>query len=265
MPVEDAGRRGRLAPAGALVLAALCAALVLAACGGSLGNVATPPTTPLSSSAASTAPAAATSVAAPMPGASDSGIKCGTERWPVKTMSDRDAGRVNPAAVPATVAQLRALPEPQSRPEDGRIEPTELTVFSLDADIVELKLEDDRDIHVVIADPTDRSATMIVEFPDADTCSGAVDSTAAVQMRQARSALVAAFGEPGSSSFRRVSGRVRLTGVGFFDLIHGQTGVAPNGIELHPVLSFSPDAGAPAQQQTAPSGTPHGPGGSAPR
>jgi hypothetical protein len=29
-----------------------------------------------------------------------------------------------------------------------------------------------------------------------------------------------------------------LTGVGFFDFIHGQTGVAPNGFELHPVLSI---------------------------
>ena len=29
---------------------------------------------------------------------------------------------------------------------------------------------------------------------------------------------------------------VRITGVGFFDYIHGERGVAPNGIELHPVL-----------------------------
>jgi len=29
-----------------------------------------------------------------------------------------------------------------------------------------------------------------------------------------------------------------VTGVGFWDEIHGQTGVAPNGIELHPVLRF---------------------------
>ena len=29
---------------------------------------------------------------------------------------------------------------------------------------------------------------------------------------------------------------VRITGVGFFDYLHGQRGVAPNGIELHPVL-----------------------------
>lgn len=32
--------------------------------------------------------------------------------------------------------------------------------------------------------------------------------------------------------------RVRLTGVGFFDRVHGQTGVAPNGIELHPLLDI---------------------------
>jgi hypothetical protein len=26
--------------------------------------------------------------------------------------------------------------------------------------------------------------------------------------------------------------------VGFFDFLHGQTGVAPNGIELHPLVLF---------------------------
>jgi hypothetical protein len=30
-----------------------------------------------------------------------------------------------------------------------------------------------------------------------------------------------------------------VTGVGFFDFIHGQTGVAPNGIELHPILNIA--------------------------
>ena len=33
--------------------------------------------------------------------------------------------------------------------------------------------------------------------------------------------------------------RARITGVGFFDKVHGQTGVAPlNGIELHPILKI---------------------------
>jgi len=33
------------------------------------------------------------------------------------------------------------------------------------------------------------------------------------------------------------------TGVGFFDHIHHQNGVAPNGIELHPVLRIARAAG----------------------
>jgi hypothetical protein len=36
----------------------------------------------------------------------------------------------------------------------------------------------------------------------------------------------------------RLCRRARLGGVAFFDYLHGQTGVAPNGIELHPILDF---------------------------
>jgi hypothetical protein len=32
--------------------------------------------------------------------------------------------------------------------------------------------------------------------------------------------------------------RVEITGVGFFDRAHGQTGRAPNDIEIHPILSI---------------------------
>ena len=35
------------------------------------------------------------------------------------------------------------------------------------------------------------------------------------------------------------AGSATLTGVGLLDIPHGQTGVAPNAIELHPVLKFS--------------------------
>jgi hypothetical protein len=38
---------------------------------------------------------------------------------------------------------------------------------------------------------------------------------------------------------------VRITGVGFFDRPHGQTGRAPNGIELHPVLDITFNPGQP--------------------
>ena len=57
-------------------------------------------------------------------------------------------------------------------------------------------------------------------------------------MACARSALIAACGQPSSSHFTDLSGRANIAGVGFFDMPYGQTGIAPNAIELHPVLKF---------------------------
>jgi hypothetical protein len=37
-----------------------------------------------------------------------------------------------------------------------------------------------------------------------------------------------------------VGRRATLTGVRFFDFKHGQTGVADNAVELHPVFGFKP-------------------------
>jgi hypothetical protein len=45
-------------------------------------------------------------------------------------------------------------------------------------------------------------------------------------MRQARGKL-------------RLSAQARVVGVAFFDFKHRQTGVAPNAIELHPILDFA--------------------------
>jgi hypothetical protein len=36
----------------------------------------------------------------------------------------------------------------------------------------------------------------------------------------------------------RLCARAEVAGVAFFDFKHGQTGVAPNAIELHPILGF---------------------------
>jgi len=186
------------------------------------------------------------------------GVHCGTERWPVKTLSDQDSGSVNFTPVQSRVADLRALAAPASLPQSSRITPTEVTVYSVTAQLVEFKMEDDRDIHLVIADPADPSATMITEFPDADRCTGAVASDHAQEMRTARAALVAAFGQPSSSGFTHINGTATVTGVGFFDFLHGQTGVASNGIELHPVIGFTASSGGavpPPSTHSAATGT----------
>ena len=41
-----------------------------------------------------------------------------------------------------------------------------------------------------------------------------------------------------TTGFHNLAGTATITGVGFFDKIHNQTGVALNGIELHPALAF---------------------------
>jgi hypothetical protein len=62
-------------------------------------------------------------------------------------------------------------------------------------------------------------------------------------MASARSALTKSCGQaPGPpSDFKDLQGTATVTGVEFFDVKHGtpQTVVAPNNIELHPVLRLS--------------------------
>ena len=80
----------------------------------------------------------------------------------------------------------------------------------------------------------------LVEFPGT-TCNGADHSIKKHAMKHARSDLIGACGSIPSSEFVDLKGKVTISGVGFWDEDHGQTGVAPNAIELHPVLSFGGD------------------------
>jgi hypothetical protein len=109
---------------------------------------------------------------------------------------------------------------------------------------------DDSDIHLVIADTGDR--TMIAEMP-APQCVGA-SSPFPPSIRYVRSKFTSQF-HP-SSSWHRGNTKVQIAGVGFFDFKHGQSGVAPNAIELHPVLQFSVGAGSSAPPPAPPVGKP---------
>ena len=181
----------------------------------------------------------ALTIALPLPGQATCGTHCGTERWPVKTLTDLDVAHVSFTPVGSTVAHLRGLAAPATRPADARVAPTELTTFRISAVLIGWKLEGDRDMHLVIADPAQPTRTMIVEVPST-TCDHVCSSGHVAQFRVARAALIAKFGTP-TSSFHRFATPppITVTGVGFFDFLHGQTGVAPNGVELHPVLKVA--------------------------
>jgi hypothetical protein len=185
---------------------------------------------------------------------------CGVERWAVKTGTDADAGLIPlQSTTKTTIATLVALPMPSSLPSNNRIQPTETTIFQLHDTLTEYKLESDSDYHLVLDDGAGN--TMIVEIPD-PACVGST-SPLLSGIRHARSAFDAHYHT--TTSFQTANVLVTVTGVGFFDFLHGQTGVAPNGIELHAVLDIQFDtSGTPtatntpgsSQTPTATSGTP---------
>jgi hypothetical protein len=164
------------------------------------------------------------------------GPHCGTERWSVKTLSDSGAGTVDVTnRITQSVHNLVSLPAPSQLPSDSRIAPTETTTFGVQARLVGFKKETDRDFHIVIAD-SQTNETMIVEIPDPQ-CDGVCSSQTKGLISQARQTFVHQCGVP-TSQFKKLTSPllIRITGIGFFDFKHGQTGVAKNAIELHPVL-----------------------------
>ena len=168
------------------------------------------------------------------------GFHCGTERWAVKTLTDQDHVRVDFTPQDVTVAKLVSFERPAHLPHSERVEPTEITTFRVRTYLLGFKWEagGDQDLHVVIADLEQPDKTMIVEIPD-PACAGVCASDHRAEIQNAREKFIAHCGQP-TGHFQRLQSAlpVVVTGVGFFDFLHGQIGVAENGIELHPVLGF---------------------------
>jgi len=163
---------------------------------------------------------------------------CGVERQAIKISADQDAQRVNFTPEVTTIAVLTALPAP-TRAElnahsDARF-PAELKTYTVTAYVVGFKLESDEDFHIVLADTADPKRTLIAEMPSGNC----VPPSLAEASKKLRSSWQERFGKA-TPRFRRLASKVKVevTGVGFFDFLHGQTGVAPNGFELHRVLSW---------------------------
>jgi hypothetical protein len=153
---------------------------------------------------------------------------CGTERWSIKTGTDSQATQIavgHPQAT--TIGTLGAIAAPHTLPSQ-RISPTELTEFTLkNVTVKEIKLESDSDYHLVLTDST--GATMVAEIPAPQCIHGA--SPWATQIAAARHVADGQFGHAGSFT-------ATLAGIAFFDNPHGQTGDAPNSIELHPTIAI---------------------------
>jgi hypothetical protein len=145
-------------------------------------------------------------------------LACGVERWNIKTLKDRP--RLLHARA-TTVAHLTSLRRPLYLPPRRRLL-AERRIYSVIAAVTLDRREADLDHHLVLRSG---SRTMIAETPSA-LCTAGATVLRRKQMVAARRA-------------GRVCARARVVGVAFFDYKHGQTGVARNGIELHPALGFA--------------------------
>ena len=158
---------------------------------------------------------------------------CGVERWSVKTGTDADKAKVNVNAPQAsTIAVMDAWPAQANPPANNRVSPYETTAWTLNATLVEYKAESDEDTHLVLSDGAGH--TMVAEIPAPHCVGNASPFLAGVT--NAYNQLHAHYTPSGS--FQTANVPVRITGVGMFDFAHGQTGAAPNQIELHPVIDI---------------------------
>jgi hypothetical protein len=173
-------------------------------------------------------------------------LACGKERWDVKTLSDPAASGVNFQPAIGTVSQLTALAAPAS---GGARHPSEMQTYTVRAKLVGYKQEynpnvapgknpGDRDFHIVLQD-LNSSDTMIVEIPDS-RCLGVCTSIKLADITKARADFADGVVTPPGVPFLMPTQivEVEVTGVVFFDFAHGQTGLARNCIEIHPVLDF---------------------------
>ena len=160
---------------------------------------------------------------------------CGVERWPVKTLSDFDALRVSFAAEATTVEALNQFPPHcDGGPDTSRPFPEEFRTFEVVGRITLVRRQDDRDYHIVLADP-ETGSTIVTEVKD-PSCAGAAQSPFSRTLSAAQGEFVALRA---GRSDRALEGMlVRVRGVGFFDFDHRQTGRSRNCMELHPILAI---------------------------
>ena len=159
------------------------------------------------------------------------GNGCGMERWAVKTASDSDRNLVSTTQHLTTIDALRSVRAPSSLPSSNRVRPTELTEYVIAGTLTGYKQEADGDIHLIITNSAGR--TMIAELADPRCVVAARFRT---EISNVRRLFLSRYRPDGT--MRNPHRAIRVRGIGFFDYRHGQAGVAPNGIELHPVLGL---------------------------
>ncbi len=154
-------------------------------------------------------------------------------RWDVKTLTDKDAEKINFTPVETTISELlNIIPEKTiafSTPRFG----AELTTCRVRCYIKKFKEKKDGDIHLEITDIDDNNKIMLAEIPDPE-CGVAQGSIYSKNFSDDRKMIESFLNKSGKIT----SGVYEITGVIFFDRMKEESGSAPSGIEIHPILSI---------------------------
>jgi len=241
-------RRTALFAPGALLLAAACGTGSTASgSSGSGGTSGSSTDSGADSSAAGSGGTAGTggtvgrvSCTTPSTAYANNGGSCGAWRWGVKTGTDQDVGKVNLVPEVTTIQTLISLPTPSV--SYCKRQPAELETYELENVTLKFeRLETDSDYHLIASDGSGHSMLVEVPYPG---CVGHKSCTSGTPWRcaitHARAAVDAK--NPGAKSYAQL-GTATVVGVGFFDTFelsskYPPTGMAPNGVELHPVLAI---------------------------
>ena len=163
---------------------------------------------------------------------------CGVERWKIKTLSDPDTLFINFSKVVNTsIHEQVALVRPSINRNSRHI--SERTVLELKCSIVGYKREaGDKDIHIILEDE-ETEETLVAELPSS-RCSAINLTSRSKLFFELEKWFVTNIGYPTSNFvYLKKHIHVIITGIGYFDYVHGQIGMAPNGREIHPVLGIT--------------------------
>jgi hypothetical protein len=160
---------------------------------------------------------------------------CGDERRPVQVAADQNAVEIADFPRTANIAELAAIiapPAPAARPS-ARFAPAEFTVYTVSGTLLSIDRTADGEIRLVIADREPPQTEIVAVAPDPACAAGSrfADNIAAV-----RDAIERKFG-----TFSRLTPAlpVTATGIAYFSARRGEPGMAPNGIELHPLIGLA--------------------------
>lgn len=175
---------------------------------------------------------------------------CGKERWDVKVAQDQhvnyffqqnevSTGELQPVQKtsikalhnqPYPFASLTGFPPKWSYYQRAGV--AEFRIWQITAYLTKKKNEADEDYHLVIKSG---SRYLVAEIPSVNCVENTIEPLKSMIIK-ARTDFDEWFAaQPDKKNFNQ---KVRVTGLGFFDRVHGAEGTSPNGIELHPVIKI---------------------------